>query len=759
MPFNTLTDFAATTCILFVATAATNGGLTNLVQNGDFSDDTTGWTLESPGDITHESTGGPDGGSFVRLTSTVETATSLTQTISGLQAMNRYTICAKVRGASTDLPPTLTVSNGVQEIPYGSLMVPLNKAKGYLDTVEVNQWVEWRFEFFVGSGSTSVDVALISAKVPQDQGEPVGTPQIDFADIRVFYGRLGSMPDPEPWRAATGGWTQPPEIIIAPEAGGEIVRDGGFTADDYTDKGDENWVWYQCSVIADGGTPFLKADSTDTTATCSQAVEMSFPPNSTWTITCEGKVDENVVGTIALEGEGVPPEATASISAQAWTPYSFTFTTGDAWVNSPNIKISCWKDQGGSAYFRNVSWIATGSEWTATTDLLPVPQHETFEDDFSSGLSMNDWLVSNKGWGGDNGGVWWENVSVVDDTDDGVAIKALRLQANGDLYDGPIVNAGGAKHRVGSAVATRQFFASGRYTVRAKITPQLGACTAFWPFMYQNFYNSQEQYWYEANPRRNTEIDWEFPTDLRTDPDEGTSLGIDPDAIAMTNARCNAWGGQFGGEGGNYGGRKVLVDPDGNVIDLATAANNGKYYDFIIEWNSGEVASDNMLTRDTVGSVKWYIDDTDWAEPVLVDQLDGVSFGQGNVPYRGARFWLGVWFPGNPYFGDAGWAGTPDFDSGACYIASVKIEPISNPRDTWESETVPNRGWATPDEYPDGAGTPQCVGDITGSGDVGMPDLTAVLDNWGQPGSTDIDGDGVTTILDLIDVLRNWGPC
>ena len=40
-----------------------------------------------------------------------------------------------------------------------------------------------------------------------------------------------------------------------------------------------------------------------------------------------------------------------------------------------------------------------------------------------------------------------------------------------------------------------------------------------------------------------------------------------------------------------------------------------------------------------------------------------------------------------------------------------------------------------------------------------MPDLTAVLDNWGQPGSTDIDGDGVTTILDLIDVLRNWGPC
>ena len=51
------------------------------------------------------------------------------------------------------------------------------------------------------------------------------------------------------------------------------------------------------------------------------------------------------------------------------------------------------------------------------------------------------------------------------------------------------------------------------------------------------------------------------------------------------------------------------------------------------------------------------------------------------------------------------------------------------------------------------------LGDLDGDGTVGIIDLLALLDAWGQVhSSADLDGDGVVGITDFLMVLANWGP-
>ena len=158
-------------------------------------------------------------------------------------------------------------------------------------------------------------------------------------------------------------------------------------------------------------------------------------------------------------------------------------------------------------------------------------------------------------------------------------------------------------------------------------------------------------------------------------------------------------------------------------------------------------------TRDEQGCVRWYFDD------VLIDELLDVEYGQGNVPYRAARFWIGAWFPASGYLGETGWGGTPDFNTTELLIASVSITPFDEPRDAWETETVPNLAWATPDEYPVELDVePSCPADLDGDGLVGVMDLLAVVAGWGQA-EADIDGDGHAGVSDLLLVLANWGLC
>jgi hypothetical protein len=56
-------------------------------------------------------------------------------------------------------------------------------------------------------------------------------------------------------------------------------------------------------------------------------------------------------------------------------------------------------------------------------------------------------------------------------------------------------------------------------------------------------------------------------------------------------------------------------------------------------------------------------------------------------------------------------------------------------------------------------GTP-CPGDVDGSGNVGVEDLLAVVDMWGQAGGDgDVDEDGTVGVGDLLVIIDAWGAC
>ena len=53
-----------------------------------------------------------------------------------------------------------------------------------------------------------------------------------------------------------------------------------------------------------------------------------------------------------------------------------------------------------------------------------------------------------------------------------------------------------------------------------------------------------------------------------------------------------------------------------------------------------------------------------------------------------------------------------------------------------------------------------CVGDINDDGDVGVTDLLAVIDAWGQQKSdADVNGDGIVNVSDVLAIVGNWGLC
>jgi len=101
---------------------------------------------------------------------------------------------------------------------------------------------------------------------------------------------------------------------------------------------------------------------------------------------------------------------------------------------------------------------------------LPSGAKLAFEEDWGSGkIDAKRWYVPRKKWGQGNNGVSPENVRIERDVVAGKEKQVLVCQANGDLYDGPVVGYDGQRTRVGGIVVTQGFFASGRYEVVMKI--------------------------------------------------------------------------------------------------------------------------------------------------------------------------------------------------------------------------------------------------------------------------------------------------
>lgn len=272
-------------------------------------------------------------------------------------------------------------------------------------------------------------------------------------------------------------------------------------------------------------------------------------------------------------------------------------------------------------------------------------ESDVFYEDFSTAsLNSDKWLIAEKNWGGTvkengktvdyNGGVVAENVSVYNGN--------LILTGYGNQYDGDIcgINRDGSRRsngkRCGGAIATRDYFGSGSYEIRAKIAPELGCCSAMWTFEYEEDYSGN------TLKVTNHEIDIEFP-------------GRDSkDNIDLNYALCTTWITEE-----NYKTKSVYC---GEQTD-------GEYHTYRFDWHTG---SETETPR-----VDYYFD----------GELTYTSYEY--IPTNESRFWLGLWFP--KY-----WAGTPDFDTAEFVVDYVKITPFHESGDMPQNESYGDSGWAEP---------------------------------------------------------------
>ena len=271
-----------------------------------------------------------------------------------------------------------------------------------------------------------------------------------------------------------------------------------------------------------------------------------------------------------------------------------------------------------------------------------------FFDDFNgSTLNTDYWLTAEKNWGGTiesggknvdyNGGVVPENVALQDGN--------LVLTGLGDQYEGQVlgINRDLSRRkdgkRCGGAIATRKYFGSGSYEIRAKIAPVIGCCSAMWTFEYEENYSGDDV------GIINHEIDIEFPG--RNERDE----------ITLDHALCTTW---------------TTEDDYRSMSVNCGDQTDSEYHTYRFDWHTG---SDSETQR-----VEYYFD----------GELKYTSYKF--VPTNESRLWLGLWFPKN-------WAGTPDFDTTQFVIDYVKITPFHESGDTPQHESYPDSGWAN--EYAD----------------------------------------------------------
>ena len=597
----------------------------NWVQGGAFSDPLhPAWTVAGSVAVVPSSDGNP----AVQLLPGATVSSRAEQIIRGLRPETLYTFATRVRTEGEGMWASFGVDLGTQ-------LPKTNAASG-------DAWQEKRFIFYTATGSTEVRLFLEAY-----QGQ---TGKVYFDEVRIVEGPL---PLPAP---PTGSeWSTPPELPELVAAGEEMIANADFA------EGLEYWVTDH-TTWQEGGEIILEATDEETARTV-QDIPFALAPDTTYTLTTRVRATGDGA-TLSVTDRGALT-ASLEVTNTEYENLSLSFTTDSAY-RQVRVVLEQYKGSGGTLSIQNISLLATGGEWLDTPDPTPEPTTAVLYDNFDAGLDPEKWLIVDKAWGGDNGGLVPENVEI----QDGV----LLLHAHGDGYEGDVVGHNDRTTRVGAGIATRDYYASGRYEVRARIPESSGAASAFWTFHYVEHFPSEEEYWEEPSRVRNSEIDWEFPTALQTDASH--------DPISFDNARVNSWGGKLGGEGAHHPGRVEVV-------------NDGEFHTYGIDWHSG---GDGELPR-----VIWTLDGEE------VYRHEGSLFGQDNIPAQASRFWLGIWFPAagykeqieGEYVDRVGWAGDPDFAEATLEIDWVRITPFNELNDRWEPETWPNGWYALPHEYPE----------------------------------------------------------
>ncbi|PRP86772.1 hypothetical protein PROFUN_02921 [Planoprotostelium fungivorum] len=322
----------------------------------------------------------------------------------------------------------------------------------------------------------------------------------------------------------------------------------------------------------------------------------------------------------------------------------------------------------------------------------------------------------------------------------------LRLEVHGNNYTGDVMGVfpNGSRRadvngnkRVGAMITTNNYYASGSYQVRAKLTRFAdpvsgggGVVNAFWTFHYEEYGATDPNFkcmpvgcWYrramnaDTYYARNHEIDIEIPG--HNNPNG--------DGISFSKSLFNYWQGENGDSTGRapyclWNGTQWQPGTLCNCVDDASVEGWDQYKSNSIQHSrdlryGGEVGPDGedgwhvfRIDWHTANSSVMY-----WVDGVLLHNStsDGLMKGPDNtsattgfayVPFIAGRFTIGAWFPygNNPLRPTipVHWAGEPLFDMDALLIDWVKITPYNETGEWTPRETYPDTGYAALNEYP-----------------------------------------------------------
>ena len=269
----------------------------------------------------------------------------------------------------------------------------------------------------------------------------------------------------------------------------------------------------------------------------------------------------------------------------------------------------------------------------ALLDNIEFDYDHAFFDDFSTGVKEENWLIGDQAWGGNNGGVVPENVSY---TDDGI----LLLRGNGGYYqEGEVRGVGDVKdgRYTGAALISNFMVGPGRYEIKMKVLPRIGACTAFWTYAY------------EFENELNHEIDIELPGGNR-------SGVISYENILNTN---------YIKVDRNQSQDTKLKD----VFNEEVFLNDGEWHTFGFDWYTNPE------------QVVYYLD----GKITAISELF--------VPSLHSRLWVGVWFPVSSAF-----VGSARFETDYMQVDYISYIPFKDQPSTPYTPSV--NGYASSNEYP-----------------------------------------------------------
>lgn len=341
--------------------------------------------------------------------------------------------------------------------------------------------------------------------------------------------------------------------------------------------------------------------------------------------------------------------------------------------------------------------------------------HGGFHEDWSSEISNNRWLALRKQWGKGNNGCVPELISLEDDIVDGVKKKVIVFRAQGNLSKSKItgVKVKGEGYqdtkrpdKVGSMIASREYFASGSYEVKMKVggtndnpsKPPVGLVIAIFPFHYEEHFSgdnnpdgkSMNPLNPQYQPRFKEKTDGLYYSTVNSEID-APELGFEGDfSTGLFNTYINT---------SNSGIHAQKIKLPVNIFD-------GKYHTYRFDWHTELLKTDLNDSQVVPKGFYYYAYDhpesTIQGFPVIkksdcqwyvylgssVDfYLDGKKIGESNrnVSPVSARLTIGGWF--------ADWAGIPDWDEAKIYVSEINFTPYHDEGDViYQPETYPVLG-------------------------------------------------------------------